>query len=76
MLESRLATAARMAAEDARQQGLPPERMLVALKRSWGALDEALGLPMPESQELLSRLVTLSIRAYYRPGRAPTHTAA
>jgi hypothetical protein len=70
-LEPRMATAARMAAEDAHRLGLTPERMLVALKRAWASLDEVRRLPMLDAGELLSRLVTLSIRAYYEPGRRP-----
>ncbi len=86
-LERRLATAARMAAEDARQQGLPPERMLVVLKGAWGALGEVHRLPPLDARDLLSELVTLTIHAYYEPvprsqppaghrRRAGTRTAA
>jgi hypothetical protein len=71
LLEERLAAAARMAAEDARLRGVPAERMLVALKRAWAALGEVHGLPVLEAQALLGRLVTLSIRAYYRRDRSP-----
>jgi hypothetical protein len=67
LLEERLAAAARMAAEDARHRGVPAERMLVALKREWGALQEVRLMSARDAQDLLSRLVTLSIRAYYRP---------
>ncbi len=81
LLEQRLTTAARMAAEDARLHGLPAERMLVALKREWAALDEVRGLAVRDARELLGRLVTLSIRAYYEPtaparrGDAPSDPA-
>jgi hypothetical protein len=69
VVEPRLARAARLVAGEARRCGLPPERMLVALKRTWWALDAVRALPGLEGQEWLSRLVSLSIRAYYEPGR-------
>ena len=79
VLEDRLARAARMVAEDARLQALPPERMLVALKRAWTMLDGVYRLPVLEVRELLSRLVTLSIDAYYASRRPeppiPSHGA-
>lgn len=73
VLETRLMLAACMLASEARRCGLPPERMLVALKRTWHGLDEARRLPPLDAQELLSRLVSLTIRAYYepRPGGGP-----
>jgi hypothetical protein len=67
LLEDRLAAAARMAAEDARQQGLPAERMLVALKQEWNGLEEARRLPTLDASDLLSALISLTIRAYYDP---------
>jgi hypothetical protein len=70
LLEERLAAAARMAAEDARRRGVAAEGMLVALKREWAALDDARRLAVLDAQALLSRLVTLSIRAYYGRARA------
>jgi len=69
LLEERLATAARMAAEDARGRRLEAAEMLVALKREWAALDEVRRLPMHDARDLMSRLVTLSIRAYYTRDR-------
>jgi hypothetical protein len=65
LLEERLAAAARMVAEDARLHGLPAARMLVVLKREWAALDDVRQLAGLGAQELLSRLVLLSIPAYY-----------
>ncbi|HYF24430.1 MAG TPA: hypothetical protein VD931_01685 [Baekduia sp.] len=70
VLETRLAAAARMAA-DARQRGLAAERMLVAIKGAWSALEEVHRLPLLEAGELLSRLVALSIRAYFAAGPVP-----
>ena len=67
LLEGRLAAAARMAAEDARQHGLSAERMLVALKQEWTALEEARRLPALDARDLLSALVSLTIKAYYDP---------
>ena len=69
VLETRLMLAACMFASEARRCGLPPERMLVALKRTWRALAEVRRLPTLDAQESLSRLVSLSIRAYYEPTR-------
>ena len=65
LLDERLASAARMAAEDARRQGVGAAEMLVALKRGWAALDDVRQLPVPAARDVLNRLVTLSIRAYY-----------
>ena len=67
LLEGRLSAAARMAAEDARQQGLSAERMLVALKQEWNGLEEARRLPALDAHDLLSALISLTIRAYYDP---------
>ena len=75
LLEERVSAAARMVAEDARHGTIPAERMLVALKREWGALDEVRRMPARDARDLLSRLVTLSIRAYYEPVQ-PRHLAA
>lgn len=69
VLETRLMLAACMLASEARRCGLPPERMLVALKRTWRSLDEVRRLPALDAQELLGRLVSLTIRAYYEPPR-------
>lgn len=69
VLETRLLLAACMLASEARRCGLPPERMLVVLKRTWRALDEVRRLPPLDAQELLSRLVSLAIQAYYEPRR-------
>ena len=70
LLEERLGAAARMVAEDAHLHGVAAERMLVALKRAWAALSDARVLAVLDAQELLGRLVTLSIRAYYARGRS------
>jgi hypothetical protein len=74
LLEGRLATAARMAAEDARQLGVAAERMLVTLERAWAGLDDVRRLSALDTQDLLRRLVTLTIDAYYasydQPDRA------
>ena len=67
LLEGRLAAAARMAAEDARQQGLAAEQMLIALKQEWNGLEEARQLPALDAGDLLSALISLTIRAYYDP---------
>ncbi len=64
-LDGRLAAVARMAADDARLRGAPAERMLVALKREWAALDEVRQLAAHDARALLDRLVTHFVRAYY-----------
>jgi hypothetical protein len=69
VMENLLTSAAGLVSGEARRCALPAERMLVALKRVWWDLDEAHSLPRLEAQEWLNRLVTLSIRAYYEPGR-------
>lgn len=70
LLERRFAEAARMIAEDARLQDLAPEAMLIATKQAWAALDDVWRLSPLDARELLSRLVTLSVRDYYEPSRA------
>jgi hypothetical protein len=67
LLEGRLAAAARMAAEDARQHGLTAERMLIALKQEWTAMEEARRLPAIDAHDLLSALISLTIKAYFDP---------
>ena len=69
LLEERLSAAAWMAAEDARHRGVAAERLLVALKREWGALQEVRRMSGVDARDLLNRLVTLSIRAYYEPAQ-------
>jgi hypothetical protein len=70
LLEKRLARAAATIARDAREQGLPPERMLVALKEAWATLDGVRELPRRDAQDVLNRVGTLSIRAYFERGGA------
>jgi hypothetical protein len=65
----RLAAAARMAAEDARLHGAGAAGMLVVLKREWAALEEVRAMSPLDARDLLDRLVTLSIRAYYQPAQ-------
>jgi hypothetical protein len=72
--DARLAASARLAAADARRRGLTATRMLVALKAGWWALEEVRRLAMVEARgpaELLERLVTLAIRAYYADDAGP-----
>ena len=72
LLDERLATAARMAAEDAQRLGLDAAGMLVALERERAALDEVRQLSVFDAEPLRNRLVTLSIRAFYqREGAVP-----
>jgi hypothetical protein len=65
LLESRVAAAARTIADDARLHGLTAERMLVAMKESWGTLDDVRRLAPGDARALRDRLVTLAIRAFY-----------
>jgi hypothetical protein len=74
LLEGRLAAAARMVAEDARQHGLGAAPTLVALERAWAGLAEVRGLPAGEARALCDRLVTLGIRAYYAHGGTRSQT--
>ena len=78
LLDGRLAAAARMVAADARGRGLTAERMLVALKQGWAALDDVWRMSPLDARDLLTRLVTLSICAYYAPspGTPPPHPGA
>ena len=74
LLEERLAAAARMTAEDARRLGLAAEHMLLSLKHEWSTLAEVRSLSVYDARELLDRLVSLSIRAYYEPLQARHRT--
>ncbi len=71
--QRRLGVAARIIAEDAHRHGLAAERMLVALKQEWAGLQDVWTLPPLDARELLSVLVTLSVRAYYEPAGVPRH---
>ena len=74
-----LAEAAHLVADDARGQGLPVERLLVALEREWTGLVDVRQMAPHDASELLERLVTLCLRAYYRDGAddvAPTGSPA
>jgi hypothetical protein len=73
-LEARLAAAARLVADDAREHGLSAVRMLVALKRTWVELGAG-GPSAVDTRVLFDRLVTLSIRAYYAAGPTPSADA-
>jgi hypothetical protein len=66
LLDERLTAAARMAAEDAHWRGQPVERLIVALKGQWAALEDVRRLSRIDTGALLGRLITLCIRAYYR----------
>ncbi len=66
LTDEHLRATARLVAEDARGQGLAAERLLVALKGVWAGLVEVRQLVAHDAQDLLDRLVSLCIRAYYR----------
>ncbi len=66
LTDEHLRATARLVAEDARGQGLAAERLLVALKGAWAGLAEVRQLVAHDAQDLLDRLVSLCIRAYYR----------
>ena len=65
LTDEHLRVTARMLAEDARGQGLPVERLLVALKRVWASMAEVRQLRAHDAGDLLDHLVSLCIRAYY-----------
>ena len=60
-----LGDVARSVAADAWAGGLAAEQMLVALKAAWLLEEAARRLPPQVARELLDRVVTLAIRAYY-----------
>lgn len=68
LLANQVEHAARQTADDARSVGATAEHMIVALKRTWGESDEIRAVPPTIARQLLERLVTSSIRAYYRTG--------
>ena len=60
-----LRATARLIAEDARGQRLSIERLLVGLKRVWASQAEVRQLAAYDARDLLDRLVSLCIHAYY-----------
>ena len=70
-----LVVVARLAAEDAHRAGLPIARALIALKTAWSRVPEVRPLPQSDHRELLERLVTGCIEAYYAPPSAPASAA-
>jgi hypothetical protein len=66
LTDEHLRATARLVAEDARGQGFAAERLLVALKSAWAGWAEVRQLVGHDAQDLLDRLVSLCIRAYYR----------
>lgn len=73
---SRLETAAALVADDARRQGLSPEAMLVAVKRTWASLDDVRHLPADDARTLLERLVSYGIPAYFAYRAEPPTASA
>jgi hypothetical protein len=56
----------RKVAREAREQGMPPEELIVTFKQLWNSLAESLRPQSAEQYERIrQRLVTLSIQAYY-----------
>jgi hypothetical protein len=53
--------------EEARENHIPAERLLVAFKGVWSALTEVRQLPPHEAAEEVRDLVTLCIERYYAP---------
>jgi hypothetical protein len=50
---------------EAHRSSLPPESLIVALKRAWHSLPEVERLPRSERSALLDRTITLCIRKFY-----------
>jgi hypothetical protein len=61
-----LATLLKKVAQEAREQSIPPEELIVVFKQLWNSLEESLR-PQNEDQyeRVRQRLVTLCIQAYY-----------
>ena len=52
---------------DGRSRGVQAERLIVELKRAWYSVPESAG---HEKAEVVSRLVTMCVREYYRGNTA------
>jgi hypothetical protein len=60
-----LEAALRRIASEARERKMPAEQLLIALKDLWYALPIVERARTDEQQQLLQRIVTMCIRAYY-----------
>ena len=69
--EAEVREAMRGACSVARGEGVQPEHLLVALKQVWLEMPETRRM-LPDAREItLSSLVTLCIKEYFAPWRAP-----
>jgi hypothetical protein len=62
---SRLRAILRRMCDEAREQSISAERLIIAFKSAWYALPEVQRLRPARQSEQLSTLVTLCIREYY-----------
>jgi hypothetical protein len=61
-----LATLLRRIAQEAHEQSIPPEELLIIFKRLWNSLAESLRPQNADQYERIrQRLITLCIQAYY-----------
>ena len=61
-----LATLLKKVAQEAREQSIPPEELIVVFKQLWNSLAESLRPQNADQYERVrQRLVTLCIQAYY-----------
>ncbi len=61
-----LASLLRQVAQQAREQSIPPEKLIVVFKQLWNSLVESLRPQNADQYERVrQRLVTLCIQAYY-----------
>lgn len=65
--------AMRRACAVARQEGIQPEHLLVALKQAWQELPETRRMLRDTRETTLSSVVTLCIEEYFSPWRARPH---
>jgi hypothetical protein len=62
-----LESALQRVAAEARERGVPAERLLIALKDLWYSLPPVeRAASVDEQNRMLQRIITLSIRAYYQ----------
>jgi len=64
-VDAPIAAAASAAAGDARRNGDPIERLIIALKHEWAQLNVERVTSPPEARALLAQLVTKSIHEYF-----------
>ena len=67
LADEQVARAAGLLAGNARAAGLTAGELVIGVKHTWSLLHDARALPSLDARDLLDRLVSRCIRAYYAP---------